>query len=193
MIDFEVFGEFINGRKVLDIMKYIASCSFGKDSIATILLAREHNEPLDEIVYCEVMFDKEISGELPEHRDFIYNKAIPIFESWGYKVTVLKSEKNYMDCFHHKTVCGKSVGMKKGFVMSGHCDVQRDCKLKPIKEYWKSQSKEAMQYIGIAIDEPKRLDRIADTKKSFFIGEIRIYRRNGKKEMFGIWIIKSDL
>ena len=31
-------------------MKYIASCSFGKDSIATILLAREHNEPLDEIV-----------------------------------------------------------------------------------------------------------------------------------------------
>lgn len=61
-------------------MKYIASCSFGKDSIATILLAREHNEPLDEIVYCEVMFDENISGELPEHRDFIYNVAIPKFE-----------------------------------------------------------------------------------------------------------------
>lgn len=44
-------------------MKYIASCSFGKDSMATILLAREHNEPLDEIVYCEVMFDENISGE----------------------------------------------------------------------------------------------------------------------------------
>lgn len=43
-------------------MKYIASCSFGKDSIATILLAREHSEPLDEIVYCEVMFDENISG-----------------------------------------------------------------------------------------------------------------------------------
>lgn len=26
---------------------YIASCSFGKDSIATILLALENNEPLD--------------------------------------------------------------------------------------------------------------------------------------------------
>ena len=70
-------------------MKHVASCSFGKDSIATVILAKEHNEPLDEIVYCEVMFDKEISGELPEHRDFIYNKAIPIFESWGHKVTVL--------------------------------------------------------------------------------------------------------
>lgn len=28
-------------------MKFIASCSFGKDSIATILLAIENNEPLD--------------------------------------------------------------------------------------------------------------------------------------------------
>ena len=61
-------------------MKYIASCSFGKDSIATVILAKEHEEPLDEIVYCEVMFDKEISGEHPEHRDFIYNVAIPKFK-----------------------------------------------------------------------------------------------------------------
>lgn len=56
---------------------------------------------------------KDISGELPEHRDFIYNKAIPAFESWGYKVTVLKPEKNYMDCFHHKTIRGKSVGIRE--------------------------------------------------------------------------------
>ena len=28
--------------------KHVASCSFGKDSIATILLALEHGEPLDE-------------------------------------------------------------------------------------------------------------------------------------------------
>ena len=62
-------------------MKHVASCSFGKDSIATVILAKEHNEPLDEIVYCEVMFDENISAELPEHKNFIYNKAIPVFES----------------------------------------------------------------------------------------------------------------
>lgn len=145
-------------------MKYVASCSFGKDSIATILLAREHNEPLDEIVYCEVMFDENISAELPEHRDFIYNKAIPLFENWGYKVTVLRSDKTYSDCFHHRTIRGKNIGKKKGFVMTGHCDVQRDCKLKPIRDYWKHQKKDVVQYIGIAIDEPKRLDRIANTE-----------------------------
>ena len=60
--------------------KHIASVSFGKDSLATILLAKEHGEPLDEAVYCEVMFDKDISGEVPEHRDFIYDTAIPSLE-----------------------------------------------------------------------------------------------------------------
>lgn len=60
--------------------KYIASLSFGKDSLAAILLAKEHGEPLDEAVYCEVMFDNGISGEVPEHRDFIYNTAIPALE-----------------------------------------------------------------------------------------------------------------
>ena len=37
-------------------MRYLASCSFGKDSLAAILLAKKHGEPLDEAVYCEVMF-----------------------------------------------------------------------------------------------------------------------------------------
>ena len=41
--------------------KHILSCSFGKDSIATALLALQHGEPLDELVYCEVMFSEEIS------------------------------------------------------------------------------------------------------------------------------------
>ena len=43
--------------------KYIASCSGGKDSVATLLLAAQHNEPLDEAVFSEVMFDKDTSGE----------------------------------------------------------------------------------------------------------------------------------
>lgn len=65
-------------------MKYIASWSGGKDSTAGIILAHEHNEPLDLIIFSEVMFDENISGELPDHIDFIKNKAIPVFESWGY-------------------------------------------------------------------------------------------------------------
>lgn len=48
-------------------MKYIASWSGGKDSTASIILAHEHGEPLDLIIFSEVMFDENISGELPEH------------------------------------------------------------------------------------------------------------------------------
>ena len=144
-------------------MKYIASCSFGKDSIATILLAREHNEPLDEIVYCEVMFDENISGELPEHRDFIYNVAIPKFEEWGYKVTVLRSKNTYVDLFH-KPVTRSSVesrnGKLRGFPMGRGCHMNSGAKIPPIREYWKSQSADVMQYVGIAIDEEVRLDRV---------------------------------
>lgn len=152
-------------------MKYVASCSFGKDSIATILLAREHNEPLDEIVYCEVMFDKNISAELPEHRDFIYDKAIPLFEKWGYKVTVLRSDKTYSDCFYHVATKGKRVGKTLGFPMAGKCLINRDCKIKPIKDYWKHKQENVVRYIGIAIDEPKRLDRIANTENKISLLE----------------------
>ena len=43
-------------------MKHILTCSFGKDSIATALLALQHGEPLDELVYSEVMFSDTVSG-----------------------------------------------------------------------------------------------------------------------------------
>ena len=43
--------------------KYVASCSGGKDSVATLLLAAQHNEPLDEAVFSEVMFDKDTALE----------------------------------------------------------------------------------------------------------------------------------
>lgn len=166
-------------------MKYIASCSFGKDSIATILLAREHNEPLDEIVYCEVMFDENISGELPEHRDFIYNVAIPKFEEWGYKVTVLRSDRTYMDCFYAKNkkprIHHDRKGKIYGFPVTGKCSIQRDCKLKPINKYWKTH-KDDVQYIGIAIDEPKRLERIANTKHKISLLEKYNYTEEMAKQ-----------
>ena len=68
---------------------YVASCSGGKDSVATLLLAAQHNEPLDEAVFSEVMFDHALSGEVPEHRDFIYDRLKPYCEiQLGIKFTV---------------------------------------------------------------------------------------------------------
>ena len=119
-------------------MRYIASCSFGKDSLATILLARKHGEPLDEAIYCEVMFDKGISGEVPEHRDFIYTKGIPALERMGVKVTVLRGDKTYVDLFTGQVTRGPKKGLLRSFPVCGKCYVQRDCKLRPIERYQKT-------------------------------------------------------
>ena len=117
--------------------KYIASFSGGKDSAATVILAHEHNEPLDLIIFSEVMFDENTSGELPEHIDFIKSKAFPLFESWGYETKILHSDKTYMDCFHHVATKGKRIGKKLGFPMSGKCMINRDCKMLQIREFLK--------------------------------------------------------
>lgn len=145
--------------------KYVASCSGGKDSVATLLLAALHNEPLDEAVYSEVMFDRNTSGEVPEHRDFIYARLKPFCENeLGCKFTILHSGKTYEDVFNHVIVRGPYKGMTRGFVWPGKCAVNRDCKLPPIRAYNKALSPETVSYIGIAADEQKRLGRLNGTQ-----------------------------
>lgn len=146
-------------------MKYIASWSGGKDSTASIILAHEHSEPLDLIIFSEVMFDENISGELPEHIDFIKNKAIPVFEGWGYEVKILHATLNYMDIFMREPTRGKhfGTGKKTGFPMSGKCQINKSVKVLPIKNFLKSIEKPFTQYIGIAIDEPVRMERIVNS------------------------------
>ena len=62
-------------------MNTLCFWSGGKDSTASIILAHIHHLPITEIVFCEVMFDKSrnISGEIPEHIDFIRNIAMNTF------------------------------------------------------------------------------------------------------------------
>lgn len=147
---------------------YIASCSFGKDSIATILLALKHNEPIDRVLFSEVMFDhdKGISGESPEHIKWIYNTAIPMLEGMGLRVDVVRSKKDYQDEFYHVRKKGKRIGKIAGFPMGGSCTINRELKVKPIHDYLKELKKDydVIQYIGIAMDEPKRLERLHNSK-----------------------------
>lgn len=166
-------------------MKYIASWSGGKDSTASIILAHEHNEPLDLIIFVEVMFDENISGELPEHIDFVH-KAIKVFEDWGYKVKILRSDENYMYWFHKKRTRSKVEernGKSYGFPMSGKCVINSRCKMKPIREFWKSIDEDYTQYVGIAIDEPIRLNKLAKTDNKISLLEKYNYTEQNAKEL----------
>lgn len=147
-------------------MKYVACCSFGKDSLAQIIVAKEHGEPIDAVIYSEVMFTDEISGEFPEHRDFIYNVAIPkLKELYGLETIVLRSQQTMWRDFHTVRVRGSTKGLLRGFPIPGLCTINRDCKIPPIKNYLKGQDEEVIQYVGIAADEPKRLKRLEGTNK----------------------------
>lgn len=147
-------------------MKHILSCSGGKDSVATLLLAKQNGEPLDEVVYCEVMFDKETSGEIPEHRDFVYHQLKPFVENKiGVPFTILQSQKTYVDYFKHIITRGEHKGLTAGFPIPGMCAINRDCKIPPIQDYWKRKGEDVVQYVGIAIDEPERLVRLGGTNK----------------------------
>ena len=74
---------------------------------------------MDTIIFSEVMFDENISGELPEHIEFINNRCKPLFESWGYRFEILRAEKTYMDCFNHVISRGPRQGLRAGFPMAG--------------------------------------------------------------------------
>jgi hypothetical protein len=161
--------------------KYVASCSFGKDSIAAILLAKEHDEPLDEAVYCEVMFDDKVSGEVPEHRDFIYGTAIPALERMGVKVVVLRSQQTYVGLFTGRVTRGPKKGMVRSFPICGRCAVQRDCKIKPIEQYKKSLPSGTMQYVGIASDEQERLLRLDGNQKISLLDKYNCTEQDAKE------------
>ena len=53
----------------------IFNLSFGKDSMATLILAAEQGIPIDRVMYCDIRFNNEISGEHP-----LMAKLIPTAE-----------------------------------------------------------------------------------------------------------------
>lgn len=149
--------------------------------MATIILAHEHGIPIDTVIFSEVMFDKNISGELPEHIEFIKTKLKPQCEAWGYDFKILRSDKTYLDCFYQKNRglrVPERKGMYYGFPMAGKCMINSRCKGKPIKDYLKRYSpEEVIQYIGIAVDEPKRLKRLQGTNKVSLMAEYNYTER----------------
>ena len=157
-------------------MKHLIYSSMGKDSMATIILAYITKQPIDSVVYCEVMFDEKTSGEVPEHAQFIHNIAIPrIRNDFGFGVEVIRSDQNYVELFNTPISKGKRTGMLRGSPICMGCWVLRDLKLKPINTFKKTIGGESMSYIGLAKDEENRIARMAG-------GQISLLERYGYTE-----------
>lgn len=148
-------------------MKYIASCSFGKDSLAAIIASERAGVHIDEAVYCRIMFDRETSAELPEHEEFIYCTAIPLLKSrYGINTTIVQEERTYCDCFYivKSRKSSKKRGEIWGFPSLWAPWCNGSLKIPPIKR-WNKTIGEYVGVVGIAADEKKRIKKKAEDGK----------------------------
>lgn len=142
-----------------DGKRLIASCSFGKDSLAAIITAEQHGIHIDEAVYCRIMFDDAISAELPEHEDFIHNKAIPLLKSrYGTKIITVQAARTYYGQFVTKYEKGQRKGQIYGWPLLRGPWCNSRLKVRPI-EKWQRSAGEYTAVVGIAADEAKRITR----------------------------------
>ena len=140
-------------------MKYVASLSFGKDSMAMLIKIKELGLPLDEVIYVDIMFDDDTSGETPEMASFITKAEKILKEKFNVEVTHLRGV-TFKEQFYKVKQRGKHIGDNYGFpyVIGAWCNSR--LKMQPIKEYMRKQTDEIIQYVGIAYDEPERYERL---------------------------------
>lgn len=130
-------------------MKYIASCSFGKDSLAMVLMLIEKGEPLDEVVFYDT--GKEFQA-IYDTRD----RTLPILAQHGIKYTELKAEMPFDYKMFEKPVKkrGTDIIHKHGYSWCGGvCRWGTTDKLSTIDKHCGKN----MIYIGIAVDETHRM------------------------------------
>ena len=95
-------------------MKTFIMNSFGKDSLATCILAYEHGIKVDAVVSSEFMFsiEKGIPAEHPLHYRWKYDVVIPKLESMGFNVEVIRSDFDFVTLFHKKYIRSSNVEKK---------------------------------------------------------------------------------
>lgn len=143
-------------------MKYIASLSFGKDSLAQIILIKRLGLPLDDVIYCDIRYTRDISGEMPEMAEWIPTAEEILRREFGVQVRHLTAQYTFKDYFFRVKDGGKHKGEIYGFpfVIGAWCNSR--LKVEVINKYLNSVNDDITEYIGIAYDEPRRYVRLLE-------------------------------
>lgn len=143
-------------------MKYICSVSFGKDSLALLIEVLKRKMPLDYVIFCDIKFNNEISGEHPLMAEWIPKAEKILQERFGIDVIHITAKKNFVEHFYTIKKKGNHIGDRYGFPYPIDAWCNDRLKLQPIKDFIKGVIKKygaVTEYVGIAKDEPKRLER----------------------------------
>lgn len=154
-------------------MKYIASVSFGKDSLAMLLLLIAKKYPLDEVVFYDT--DKEFQA--------IYNlrdRIMPLLKQHNIKYTELSPSMSFDYKMFDKPVCkrGTKTIHKYGYSWcGGTCRWGTTDKLQALEKHCKG----AYEYVGLAADETARLVKERKGNKLFPLAEWKLTERDCKR------------
>lgn len=139
----------------------IFGLSFGKDSMATLLLALEQGIKVDRVMYCEIRFDDKISGEHPLMAEWIPQAEKTLREKFGVVVDHAYSGVTFCEQFYREKTKGKHIGDKYGFPHTIGAWCNDRLKVKAIQKYMAQfKGQEITHFVGIAADEPKRYARM---------------------------------
>ena len=139
----------------------IFNLSFGKDSMATLILAAEQGIPIDRVLYVDIKFNDEISGEHPIMAEWIPTAEKRLKELFGVTVDHAYSGVSFYEQFYKVKQKGNHVDDRYGFpfVISAWCNDR--LKLQAIKKYEAQfRNEEITTFVGIAYDEPVRWERM---------------------------------
>lgn len=146
--------------------EYILSLNYGKDSLACIGAIERLGWSLDRIVHAEVWATDTIPADLPPMVEFKSKADKIIKERWGIEVEHVSSGVTFEQGFYfsrgrtgRKT---KFPGKRYGWPMQRGQWCLQQLKLQALSKI----SKDAIQYIGIAADEPGRFHTLTETKLS---------------------------
>lgn len=140
----------------------IFNLSFGKDSMATLLIAIEQGISIDRVMYVDIKFSEHISGEHPIMATWIPKAEEILKEKFGITVDHAYSGVTYLERFYTIVMKGKHIGLNYGFpyILGSWCN--SDLKRSAIQKYMHqfSRNETCTNFVGIAYDEPRRWDRM---------------------------------
>lgn len=160
-------------------MKYYASLSYGKDSLAMLEAIHRLGYPIDGIIHAEVWATDDIPAELPEMVEFKAKADKIIKERYGLDVEhrcALNddgSKKTFEQCFYripNRKKDGVNCNLQ-GKVLGWPLLKGRWC-LRDLKLQVQKQSKSTIYYVGIAADETERIKRESNKKNILPLVEI---------------------
>ena len=139
----------------------VFNLSFGKDSMATLILAAEQGISIDRVMYCDIKFSPDMSGEHPLMAERMPIAEARLKELFGVTVDHTYSGISFIEQFYKVKQTGNHIGDRYGFPYSIGAWCNDRLKLKAISKYLEQfDNAPVTEFIGIAYDELRRWERL---------------------------------